>query len=317
METLDDDDDNLAAVFMSAIKMAIYDKAADDPNAKILDSLNLTPFIKNYNLYQTAKVVDRNNLKANDGGAREPDPDGAQIQYVQHQWNSGDLHGKMPIWVMIQNQEYTDLYPGWTAKAYTDGNGMVTGDKSYEKYKNGIPVFDAMIGMDWNGKAEIWTELTELPVGYYSIGVELTEYKMKNNQWTTLTITTDTTYEYVAKTDGVQIIHIDSIKVDNSTPVGVKLLVRSGDGWTQADNFQMAYRPDLSISADDYEELIDAETTKLSALFTIVDAASAQAKNVEFFNLGGMKVDSPKAGDILIRKSTVGGKVVVDKVMLK
>jgi hypothetical protein len=317
METLDDDDDNLAAVFMSAIKMAIYDKAADDPNAKILDSLNLTPFIKNYNLYQTAKVVDRNNLKANDAGAREPDPDGAQIQYVQHQWNSGDLHGKMPIWVMIQNQEYTDLYPGWTAKAYTDGNGMVTGDKSYEKYKNGIPVFDAMIGMDWNGKAEIWTELTELPVGYYSIGVELTEYKMKNNQWTTLTITTDTTYEYVAKTDGVQIVHIDSIKVDNSTPVGVKLLVRSGDGWTQADNFQMAYRPDLSISADDYEELIDAETTKLSALFTIVDAASAQAKNVEFFNLGGMKVDSPKAGDILIRKSTVGGKVVVDKVMLK
>lgn len=317
METLDDDDDNLAAVFMSAIKMAIYDKAADDPNAKILDSLNLTPFIKNYNLYQTAKVVDRNNLKANSGDASKPDPDGAQIQYVQHQWNSGDLHGKMPIWVMIQNQEYTDLYPGWTAKAYTDGNAMVTGDKSYEKYKNGIPVFDAMIGMDWNGKAEIWTELTELPVGYYSIGVELTEYKMKNNQWTTLTITTDTTYEYVAKTDGVQIIHIDSIKVDNSTPVGVKLLVRSGDGWTQADNFQMAYRPDLSISADDYEELIDAETTKLSALFTIVDAASAQAKNVEFFNLGGMKVDSPKAGDILIRKSTVGGKVVVDKVMLK
>lgn len=317
METLDEDDDNLAAIFMSAIKMAIYDKAADDPNAKILDSLNLTPFIKNYNLYQTAKVVDRNNIAANNSGAREPDPDGAQIQYVQHQWNSGDLHGKMPIWVMIQNQEYTDLYPGWTAKAYTDGNGMVTGDKSYEKYKNGIPVFDAMIGMDWNGKAEIWTELTDLPVGYYSIGVELTEYKMKDNQWTTLTITTDTTYEYVAKTDGVQIIHIDSIKVDESTPVGVKLLVRSGNGWTQADNFQMAYRPDLSISADDYDDMIQNETTKLSALFTIVDAASAQAKNVEFFNLGGMKVDSPKAGDILIRKSTVGGKVVVDKVMLK
>lgn len=317
MQNLDEDDDNLAAIFMSAIKMAIYDKAADDPNAKILDSLNLTPFIKNYNLYQTAKVVDRNNIAANNGGAREPDPDGAQIQYVQHQWNSGDLHGKMPIWVMIQNQEYTDLYPGWTAKAYTDGNGMVTGDKSYEKYKNGIPVFDAMIGMDWNGKAEIWTELTDLPVGYYSIGVELTEYKMKNNQWTTLTITTDTTYEYVAQTDGVQIVHIDSIKVDNSTPVGVKLLVRSGDGWTQADNFQMAYRPDLSISADDYDDMIQEETTKLSALFTIVDAASAQAKNVEFFNLGGMKVDSPKAGDILIRKSTVGGKVVVDKVMLK
>ena len=48
-----------------------------------------------------------------------------------------------------------------------------------------------------------------------------------------------------------------------------------------------------------------------------LDQLKAQAKNVEFFNLGGMKVDSPKAGDILIRKSTVGGKVVVDKVMLK
>ena len=314
LNATDFDDDELAEIYKTAIKIALYDKAdALDPD---IDSIDITPFIKNYHLYQTAKIVERTDLKANSSDAHKADPDGGNIQHVQHQWNSGDLNGKMPIWVMIQGPEYTDLYPGWTAIAYTQGNQMVTGEKSYDSYKNGITIFDAVLGMDWNGKAELKQDLVDLPVGQYTLGVELVEYTNTSSQKASLTVTTlDNTYNIVADNAGAQTLSLDSILVADKDTVAVDFILQSGNGWSRADNFFLSFRP---VEGVDYAELAEGLEAKLEELMTIVDARQAVKEGVEYYTIGGIKLDAPKAGQILIRKTTqANGKVVMDKVLIK
>ena len=89
----------------------------------------------------------------------------------------------------------------------------------------------------------------------------------------------------------------------------------SQNGWSRADNFSLAFRPDKSF---EYGDAIAAEQANLTQLLTIVNSAKAVAANVEYFTLGGVQVAAPKAGQILIRKTTnANGKVVTDKVLLK
>jgi prefoldin subunit 5 len=309
------DDDNLAEVYKSAIKVALYEKIAEDPE---IDTLDLSPFIKNYYLYQTVKVCDRSDKNMPDNNNAGADPDGANMQYTQHKWNSGDLNGKMPIWVMITNVEYSDLYPGWTVKAFNEGNAMVTGDKSYNNYKQGLPIFDAEIGMDWNGKAEMYTTLTDLPVGMYMLGVELTEFTANEGEGkiATLDITTpDSTYSNKAVTSGVQTLAVDSIVVAEGDALDIKFMLRSQNGWSRADNFFLSF-----VEADavfDYEAAAAAEKSNLAKLISVVDLTPVKAAKVEYYNLDGVKMDAPKAG-ISIRVSTLpNGKRIVEKILVK
>ena len=316
LQTTDFDDDELAEIYKTAIKIALYDKA--DAQDASIDSIDITPFIKNYHLYQTAKIVDRSDKNMPDNGSAGADPDGGNIQYTQHKWNSGDLNGKMPIWVMITEVDYTDLYPGWTVKAFNAGNGMVTGDKSYDSYKNGITIFDAQIGMDWNGKAEMKQDLVDLPVGQFTLGVELPEFTANEGEGkvATLTVTTsEKSYVNKATTSGAQTLAVDSILVGENDVVNIDFILMSQNGWSRADNFFLSFRP---VDGVDYAELADELEAKLSELMTIVDARQAVKDGVEYYTIGGIKLDAPKAGQILIRKTTQSnGKVVMDKVLIK
>ena len=310
------DDDNLANIYKSAIKVALYEKLAEDTESA--DSTSLTPFIKNYYLYQTAKVADRSDKNMPDNQNAGADPDGANMQYTQHKWNSGDLNGKMPIWVMITEVDYDDLYPGWTVRAFNTGNAMVTGDKSYNNYKNGIPVFDAEIGMDWNGRAEMYTTLTDLPVGMYTLGVELTEFTANEGEGkiATLDVTLpDSTYSGKAVTSGVQTLKVDSIVVAEGDVPSVKFMLRSQNGWSRADNFFLTFAE--ADDTYDYEAAAAAEKNVLSSLITVVDPAQIKAAKVEYYNLDGIKMSAPKAG-ISVRVTTLpNGKRIVEKILVK
>jgi hypothetical protein len=315
LDKTDFDDDDLADIYKTAIKIALYD-LADAKDAKA-DSVDLTPFIKNYHLYQTYKVVERTDKNMPDNAGAGADPDGAQIQHTQHKWNSGDLNGKMPIWVMITGVDYTDLYPGWTVTAYAEGNAMVTGDQSYKTYANGITIFDAEIGMDWNGKAEMKQDVADLPVGMYTLGVELKEFtpSASDGKIARLTITTpDTAYVGEATEKGAQTLAVDSIMVADNDTVNIFFMLRSQNGWSRADNFSLTFWPSKTF---DYAEAAGALEAKLDELMTVVDARKAVQAGVEYYTIGGIKLDAPKAGQILIRKTTQNGKVVVDKVLIK
>ena len=315
LENLEGDADLIADAFKQAIKLAIYQKAA--ANDKVVDSLDVTPFIKNYNLYQTPRIVDRSDKKMPDNNKAGAADHGANMQYTQHAYNSGSLNGKMPIWVMITEVLYDNLYPGWTAKAFNEGNSMVTGDKSYDAYVKGMPVFDAEIGMDWNSKAELYTKVADLPAGLYELGVQLTEFTPNASEGKIAKMTVvlpDSTYSAEATTSGAQKLAVDSILVGATDTLDVTFMLRSQNGWSRADNFSLLFVPDKNFN---YTAAVAGEQAKMTELLTIVSPAKAIAANVEYYTLGGVQVAAPKAGQILIRKTNVNGKVVVDKVLLK
>ena len=315
LAAIEEDDPALAEIYKTAIKIALYEKLDTDDAIYDEDSLDITPFISNYNLYQTPMIVERmdKQMPANWGDLSAIGPNHENMQHTRHQYNE---NGNMPIWIMVIEQDITNLYPGWTARAYHEGNSMVTGDKSYNSYKNDIPVFDGEIGMDWNGKATLKQDLENLPVGYYTLGVDLTEFTANEGEGkiAQLTVTADSTYTLKATASGVQTMTIDSIKVVKEDKLAIDFMLRSQNGWSRADNFKLAFRPDKTF---EYGDAIADEETKLTELLTIVSPAKAAAADAEFFTLGGVQVNAPKAGQILIRKSNANGKVVVDKVLVK
>jgi hypothetical protein len=178
--------------------------------------------------------------------------------------------------------------------------------------------------MDWNTKSELWQTVDDLPAGMYSIGVELPEHKFRKEAtgWgahpatpTLLDVNAgDSAYQAQANTDGVQTLKIDSIMVGGNDSVDIKLTLWSGDGWSRADNFFLHLRQDPDFA---YDEAVEGLEDEIAGLLTIVNPAKAVAANVEYYTLGGVQVAAPKAGQILIRKTNVNGKVVVDKVLLK
>ena len=312
LAAIEEDDPALAAIYISAIKIALYEKLDTDDAIYDEDSLVLTPFISNYNLYQTPNILEKMDLQMpkNSGDMAVIGPKGENMLHTRHQYNE---NGNMPIWVIVPEQDITDLYPGWTVRAFRTGNTMVTGDKSYNNYKNQVPVFDGEIGMDWNCKAELKQDLANLPVGYYTLGVELPEIK-NNGSDKVITLKGNAKSAVMNdKSATVGSLSIDSIAVTDS--LSIDLIVMSENGWSRADNFSLAFRPDKSF---EYGDAITAEQAKLTQLLTIVNSAKAVAANVEYFTLGGVQVAAPKAGQILIRKTTnANGKVVTDKVLLK
>lgn len=313
LAAIEEDDPALAAIYISAIKIALYEKLDTDDAIYDEDSLVITPFISNYNLYQTPKVWERmdKQMPANSGELNVYGPKGENMLHTRHQYNE---NGNMPIWVMVPEQDITDLYPGWTARAFRTGNTMVTGDKSYNNYKNQVPVFDGEIGMDWNCKAELKQDLANLPVGLYTLGVELPEIKVNKGENKVITLSANGKSAVMDDNNAtVGSLKIDSIAVTDS--LKIDLIVMSQNGWSRADNFTLAFRPDKSF---DYGAAVAEEEAKLTQLLTIVNSAKAVAANVEYFTLGGVQVSAPKAGQILIRKTTnANGKVVTDKVLLK
>lgn len=234
------DDEQLAGLLKSAVKVAVYEHIAGGSS---VDTLNLTPFFKNYNLYATPKVVDRSGyvMPTNKSILSEPDPDGAQIQLVQHQWNSGDLNGHQPIWIMIPGQTYYDLYPGWEAISYSSSSQCMANpdvDRDYSNFSNGVPVFDGTLAMDWNSNAALTTVLQDLPAGEYTLGVEILENTSSNTYLTANTIFD--TYTIHAATDWFGETTINGINVTNGE-LSVTLDLMSGSGWSRADNFSLIY----------------------------------------------------------------------------
>jgi hypothetical protein len=312
LAAIEEDDPALAAIYISAIKIALYEKLDTDDAIYDEDSLDITPFISNYNLYQTPKILEKMDLQMpkNSGDMAVIGPKGENMLHTRHQYNE---NGNMPIWVIVPEQDITDLYPGWTVRAFRTGNTMVTGDKSYNNYKNDVPVFDGEIGMDWNCKAELKQDLANLPVGLYTLGVELPEIKNNGSDKVITLKGNDKSAVMNDKNATVGALTIDSIAVTDS--LKIDLVVMSENGWSRADNFTLAFRPDKSF---EYGDAIAAEQANLTELLTIVNSAKAVAANVEYFTLGGVQVAAPKAGQILIRKTTnANGKVVTDKVLLK
>jgi hypothetical protein len=291
------DDDNLAEIMKEAIKEAIYDKIVAGNDTLTVD---LTPFIKNYYLYATPILNVTGSVTKDDGNtlknAKIVTP-GAQIQHIEHRWNTNQ------VWGVILDKEFENLYPGWNFSASNNngsGNRYVTpDDEGYPTFtgedESKYMAFDGQLAMDWNSKAELKQTVTGLPVGTYSLGIDIKANG--NGGSSSLTAVADgKSYKENPSSEGV--LSVAGITIEEGL-MSIDFILASGNNWSKADNFSLTFTP---LKGYDY-----------GALVTVVDFVEAEAGEYEYYTLNWLPVAIPEKGQVYFRKS---GNVV-EKVIFK
>lgn len=284
--------DALAAIYKAEIKSELYAKILAGEDG---DSLPMSALIKNANLHANFKIVERmdKQMPANQGDL-SVDPNGANIQHVRHQYND---NGNMPIWIMILENDYTDLLPGWTARANNSGsNKMVTvsNSDSYSEFTSTNGFFNGSIAMDWTSKATLTQTLEDLPAGYYSIGVNLLANCGKS---TALDVTADKSYHADFAADITGNNGIDSVLIGGEATI--KLTLTSESGWSRADDFYMVFRGQKMD--ENYALAKQSVDEQLNGYLTEADGPVADAVKVEYKTLDGILVDAPQEGKLYVR----------------
>lgn len=323
----DEDNDEIAEIYKAAVKYAIYSLLAEDPDAAE-DGIDVTPFIKNYMLYalNDKPIVDNRDLKLATGNDRNNDKakgknnPGSVYQWIGHNYGQDALDKK--IWVLMYDTAYAEVFPGWTVQSYiTGGHSMVTPDPTatgeYKYFRFGAPVFDGKLNLDWNSKGELKQAVTNLPAGYYELGVAAKMDANSSDYKTVFSATTkvndkDSVLSVTVTSDATKTVSIDSITVLDGT-LNIDLVLGSNDGSSYADDFELIYlggHNSINYKNEVAAAKADMES-KIANRKTFVNAPKAAAGRVEFYNAGGMKVDAPKAGLYIKVENGVATKVFV------
>lgn len=290
--------DALESLYKNAIKSSVYGKIV---NSEKVDSLPVSALIKNRQLYASAKAVDR--AKTNSDQNRDlVDKDGANIRIVNHQYNN------VPIWIMIIDHDYDDLFYGWTARSEAKGNTMATAtakEGDYSQFGPAISFFNGSLSMDWTSKANVKQTVEDLPVGLYSIGVNLIKNSGNDSQ-IEVTAANTKSNKFAANKTGNS--GVDSVLVNDTATISLWLYSESN--WSIADDFYMVFR---GAAEADYEELKSAADQAVNTIVTFDDAADEAEAQYEYYTLDGIKTDAPEG--IVIRVNIATGEV--EKVLFK
>ncbi|MBO7049740.1 MAG: hypothetical protein J6W42_03895 [Bacteroidaceae bacterium] len=297
IDALDDEDAQLSTVLRQAAILQINRiYAANNPSQlQKLAGLNVSALIPNYYL--------RNDV---------------QIDRDLKQRSNGTWY--------INRKANTDIIPGWTLTPNSSsGYWYFTTAKVDDPYETAAytdweadgHIFIGGLRSATSTKGVINTDVVGLPQGYYGVGL----YCYNN--------TSDLYYEFKSEADTVytdKVINLNGGKntvfkeiVLDSVYVNGTLYYKIDQKSSSSGEFDMRSAV-LRLTAPDsefsYDGVVTTQEAELTQLITIVDAP-VQKAGVQYYNLGGMQVDAPKSGEILIRKTVQGGKVVVDKVLIK
>ena len=281
---LQDEDLVLQNVLREAVKLQVYKKFA--AGEQLID-LDVSALMPNYFLYNEAEV-------------------GRDMENNGGKWR-------------LKLQENTTAFPNWTVTPKTKGNWIPTtvkvgeGDGFMDWEQDGH-VFAGGLRCTPNTQGSFTTTVEGLPEAYYWVGF----YGQNQTSNVALSIVTDSTsYNASGSTKTGKFTYKefgqDSIKVAGNLTVTIN---QTSDSGSEADfrYFILKLRGALGM---DYAALASAQEEKLENLVTFVDAP-AQIKNVKFFNLNGMEIDAPKAGQIAIRQIIgADGSIATEKVLVK
>lgn len=291
------DDVELAEIYKSAIKIAILN-ALVDGNIAEGAPIDMTSFIRNFNLYTAASV------KSNDNPAGE-------LEYYNYQW--GSPHDRWHL--RVTNN--TTAFPGW--KLTANGGNAHAGSELTDWREAKAPVFDAYLGLDWSSAVTISQEVTNLPAGLYELGVAYTYNEDAGAQKVTIASTVDSTYSVTPATKSDQVAKeantfADSIAVADGK-LTINLSTPNVNSWVRVDNWSLKLKS--KIDGFDYAAAAAEEQTNLNALLTFVDA-EAEAVAVSYYSIDGIQIDAPKAGAIVIKVTEfANGDRLVEKILVK
>ena len=258
---------------------------AGDPQ-KVLDSLNVSVLIPNYYLYNEAQV------------GRDLDQSSSKV------------------WRIIKDKDNTNVFPGWTVK----NSGTAYPGKTAIDWEIDGHTFVGGLHFASSGYGKLSTVIEGLPQAYYYAGFELSS---NDTKYASLTATTDSTNINIAgetyKTKQYQVLFIDdSVRVTAGSPLALSYeITKSSSSTTTADVTSAVIILKSADSKAKYDELVAAQQGVVTELLTVVNAPKAAKEDVQYFNLSGIQIDTPKSGEILIRRTVRNGKVTVDKVLFK
>ena len=279
MENLRTDDQDLATLLKEIIKYRVYDMLA----AGEADTLNLTPFITNYNLYCTAQ-------------------NGVEIEQYDYSYNGTTR------WRLVSST-FTTVYPGWIVTGL-GGNVHVISES--QNWNDKPEIVDGFIAFDWSSKVELEQTVKGLPEGIYSIGVGL------NNQLsTTILVGTvgevsdtvhiaSTNQNYPAKAN----VFAENLEVTDS--VNAKIVVAGGNGWGRIDNWELyltAKRP-----ASDYATLAREQKNVVAESLTFVPELK-EVQSYRYYTIDGLETDASRRGTVIRVGTNADGSRTVEKIM--
>ena len=288
-----DDDLELAEIYKTAIKTAIYKKLADGEQ---IDSIDLTGFVRNFNLYTVAT--------------------GNDVQHYSYAYGEPADRWK------VKKGESETVLPGW--KATFDGNNTHLGYEGIQWDANTAPA-DAYLAVDWSSAVKISQDVTGLPAGIYNIGVGLNVcVDAGNNQHKFEVATKEKVYSVAAPTNIGSDTHTrpeaanvfnDSVVITEDT-VQFRVNIKSVSSWSMTDNFEVYMIG--GAEGVDYQAEYEALKASLDELLNFVDAAAAEGGSVEFYGLDGIQKQSINSGDVIIKVSTsASGKRSIQKVFVR
>ncbi|MBO6077912.1 MAG: hypothetical protein J6P66_04050 [Bacteroidaceae bacterium] len=299
------DDAELATILKAAIVQAVYEKAA--AKNEIVDSLALTPFIKNYFLYSVAKVGDQlEHFNYTYGAPADRWRLIGDVDYVNTVFPGWKVRSTKAFSYATWSNQSTNVHIGGEGRAWDDPEPKNNGDA------NAAAIFDANLAVDWTSSVTLTQTVNDLPAGYYNLGINI-QNGVDNSHM--IGTADGKEYDYTLPTSGTKVNMFNDSIVVTDGKLDIKFTMGSASGWSYADDFQLIFRP---LDGFDYAAAAAAQKDKVDELITVVNAAELKVANVELFSLGGMKIDAPKAGQVVIRKTTQSnGKIVVDKVLVK
>ena len=294
------DDVEIAEIYKSAIKIAILNALAEGNIAEGAP-IDMTSFIRNFNMYTAATVKSDEN------------PAGELEKFSYYNWGTRKNEDRWHL--RVTNN--TTAFPGW--KITANGGNAHVGSETTDWREAKAPVFDTYLGLDWSTAVTIAQEVTNLPAGLYELGVGYNFNEDAGNQTVSFAQAGDSVYSLTPavkadKAPDAANAFVDSIAVTDGK-ISINLSVPSFNSWVRVDNWSLKLK--AKIDGVDYAAAAAEEQTNLNALLTFVDA-EAEAVAVSYYSIDGIQIDAPKAGAIVIKVTEfANGDRLVEKILVK
>jgi len=293
VDALVDDDVKLTELLREAAILQIIDMYDEKDPDKIasFEGYDVSALIPNYFLYNEADI-DRD-METNSNG---------KWRIKKGKTNTTAIPG----WTVVTSSG--DLHPSY-AKIGEDNSWL-----DWEKY--GHVFVGGLICSSAGAKNSIKGEISGLPYGYYWVGANVSNGSSGNS--ITLTATSgDASLENKIASVSYKDAGVDSLLVNGTLNVNADYKISS----TSSKELDIRYFKLLLSGYDknhDYSADYNAQKQKVDALILFADAPVADEIGVQYFSLGGIQIDAPKAGEIVIKRSILSnGESVSEIEMIK
>jgi len=281
IDALMDGDDQLEEMLRAAAIWHLTSALAEkDP---IVNGLDVSALVPNYYLYTTEKAL--SHMRLNSSG----------------------------MWILKESSD--EIYPHWYT-TYSSGNSH-PGATALD-WENEAHTYIAGHFMELSGCSYISTTVEGLPAAYYNVKFDVVKIA-GGSSYTCISTDGDAKVSYELKNtkNATGLIGQDSVLVSAGSKLTASFENRSASssGTYNINALSLILNaPDASYN---YTQAVNDAKDAFDEIRTFVGDVKA-ASNVKYYNLNGVQMNAPKAGQIVIRKTTLeNGKTVNEKVLVK